>query len=69
MGSVEEAELEGEDDSMREFRVSIKLFHVFKSLQMQSQNGRQFFHSHPLLGLLLGMTNFAVVLLLQAEGF
>ena len=30
VGSVEKAEFEGEDDAMREFRVSIELLHVFE---------------------------------------
>ena len=35
VGGVEEAEFEREDDAMREFRVSIELFHVLKPFQMQ----------------------------------
>ena len=69
VGSVEEAQFEWEDDAMREFRVTVKLFYVLEAFQMQRQYRRQFFHAHAFLSLLLGMTHFAVVFLLQAKRF
>ena len=64
VGGVEESQFEGEDDAVAEFRVAVELLHVFEALQVQGQDRREFFHAHPLLGLLLGVAHFAVVFLL-----
>lgn len=46
-GGVEETELQGEDNAIRQLGVSLQLLHVLKALQVQSQNHRQLLHTHP----------------------
>lgn len=46
-GGVEEAQLEGEDDAVGQFGVTVQLVHVLKALQVERQDHRQLLHSHP----------------------
>lgn len=52
---------------MRDFNMAIVLLHVFKSLQMQSQDHGQFLHSHSLLGLLIATAIVAFELVIAAQ--
>ena len=44
---VEEAELQREDDAIRQLGVSVQLLHVLKPLQVQGQDHRQLLNPHP----------------------
>lgn len=44
---VEEAELQREDDTIGQLGVALQLLHVFKALQVQSQDHRQLLYTHP----------------------
>lgn len=46
-GGVEEAKLQGEDDSIGQLGVPLQLLHVLKALQVQSQYHWQFLYTHP----------------------
>lgn len=46
-GSVEEAQLQGEDDAVGQLGVSLQLLHVLEAFQVQSQDHWQLLHTHP----------------------
>lgn len=44
---VEEAELQREDDAIRQFGVAVQLVHVLKALQVEGEDHGQLLYSHP----------------------
>lgn len=44
---VEKAELQREDDAIGQLGVAVQLVHVLKALQVQGEDHRQLFYSHP----------------------
>lgn len=46
-GRVEEAELQGEDNTIGQFGVAVQLVHVFKALQVEGEDHRELLHPHP----------------------
>lgn len=61
---VEQLQFPWKHNTMRELGVATKLFHEFESLEVESEDGGQVFHSEPLGGLLLAATHLTVVLVL-----
>lgn len=44
---VEEAELQGEDDTVGQFGVAVELVHVFKALQVEGEDHGELLYPHP----------------------
>lgn len=66
---IEEPQLQWKNDPMRHLNVPIILFHVLKSLQMQSEYHRQLFDAHSLLSLLIGAAIITFKLIITTQRF